>query len=251
MMKNYLIRFDDICPKMNWEYWGQLEDLFDKYSIRPIVAVIPDNRDNSLNLGEENIYFWETIKRWQNKGWTIGLHGFQHLYNSKSSGLVGINNFSEFAGSSFETQENFISSACSIFHKNLINPDVWVAPGHSFDEITLSVLRTHGITDVSDGNSVLPYSDAKGTFWVPQQIGKIRNIIFPFGVWTICFHTNSWKKKDFENFSIWMQKYHSRLASFETIKRIFYKRKCSLFDQFWEKIIFKFKRLKMLFSFRY
>ena len=47
----YLLRFDDLCPTMNWGMWDRIEELLVKASIRPIVAVIPDNRDPKMDIG--------------------------------------------------------------------------------------------------------------------------------------------------------------------------------------------------------
>ena len=44
----YLVRFDDICPTMNWEAWEQVENVLVSEGIRPILAVVPDNRDENL-----------------------------------------------------------------------------------------------------------------------------------------------------------------------------------------------------------
>jgi hypothetical protein len=39
---------DDACPTLKVSNWNYLESLFDDLSIKPIVAVIPDNVDKSL-----------------------------------------------------------------------------------------------------------------------------------------------------------------------------------------------------------
>ena len=54
-MKNYinnntgiLIRIDDVCENMDWKLMSKLESLFDKYSIKPVLGVIPHNKDDSF-----------------------------------------------------------------------------------------------------------------------------------------------------------------------------------------------------------
>ena len=54
-IKNYitdntgiLIRLDDIAENMNWDLMKKSELLFDKYAIKPVLGVIPDNKDNEL-----------------------------------------------------------------------------------------------------------------------------------------------------------------------------------------------------------
>ena len=65
-MLKYVIRLDDACPNMNLEKWDKIESLLDKYSIKPIVGIIPDNEDAEFNHKLiEN--FWEKhCVRWQN-----------------------------------------------------------------------------------------------------------------------------------------------------------------------------------------
>lgn len=41
----YCIRLDDACPQMNAEKWARIERILDKYKVKPIVGVIPENRD--------------------------------------------------------------------------------------------------------------------------------------------------------------------------------------------------------------
>jgi hypothetical protein len=43
-----LIRFDDIAENMNWEFMEKCEELFKKYSIKPLLGVIPENQDKEL-----------------------------------------------------------------------------------------------------------------------------------------------------------------------------------------------------------
>ena len=42
---DYCLRLDDACPQMNTEKWARIERILDKYKVRPIVGVIPENRD--------------------------------------------------------------------------------------------------------------------------------------------------------------------------------------------------------------
>ena len=41
----YLIRLDDATEYMNSSAWDRIEKLLDKFSINPIVGIIPDCRD--------------------------------------------------------------------------------------------------------------------------------------------------------------------------------------------------------------
>ena len=43
-----LIRIDDVCENMDWKLMKKLEDLFDEYSIKPVLGVIPNNKDEDF-----------------------------------------------------------------------------------------------------------------------------------------------------------------------------------------------------------
>ena len=105
MSSRFIIRFDDFCPTMNWMIWEQIESILEKYKVRPIVAIVPDNQDNHLRITEANSDFWNRVRNWQSQGWTIGLHGWQHCYTTLDAGLVGIKGHSEFAGLPLAIQE--------------------------------------------------------------------------------------------------------------------------------------------------
>ena len=40
--KYFFVRFDDICPTMDWEQFGRAAELMDKYDIKPLIGVIPE-----------------------------------------------------------------------------------------------------------------------------------------------------------------------------------------------------------------
>jgi predicted deacetylase len=184
----YLVRFDDICPTMNWATWDRIEAVLDELSIQPIVAVVPDNQDPNLDTAPARHDFWERVRRWQKAGWFIALHGYQHRYVTRDAGLMGINPFSEFAGLPYETQRLKLVNALGIMRQHGVEPDGWVAPGHSFDATTVRVLLELGIELISDGFYRRPVRYL-GATWIPQQIWRFRPM--PFGVWTVCVHGNT------------------------------------------------------------
>ena len=80
-----LLRFDDICPTMNWGTWDAGRGPDGPLGLRPILAVVPDNRDPKLVAGPPRADFWERVRGWQARGWTIALHGYQHLYVTRAT----------------------------------------------------------------------------------------------------------------------------------------------------------------------
>ena len=54
-----LIRMDDITECMNWEIMDKCEKLFDKYNIKPVMGVIPNNQDPILKSFPKRENFWK------------------------------------------------------------------------------------------------------------------------------------------------------------------------------------------------
>src|SRR5258708_37891624 len=84
----FLVRFDDLCPTMNWDIWERVEDILIRNSVTPILSIVPDNQDPRLDVAPTQPAFWSRVREWQGRGWTIGLHGFQHLYLRRSAGIA-------------------------------------------------------------------------------------------------------------------------------------------------------------------
>ena len=80
----YLVRLDDASANFNFEKWTRLERLFDSLSIKPIVAVIPNNESTELHYNKPDLNFWEKVRNWQKKGWSIALSG-SGIYSSSVS----------------------------------------------------------------------------------------------------------------------------------------------------------------------
>ena len=94
-IKNYitdntgiLIRLDDIAENMNWDLMKKSELLFEKYRIKPVLGVIPENKDNELLAYPKNDDFWKQVRIWKNKGWEIAMHGYTHVYDKISKKMI-------------------------------------------------------------------------------------------------------------------------------------------------------------------
>jgi peptidoglycan/xylan/chitin deacetylase (PgdA/CDA1 family) len=184
---------------MDRDKWNRIEQVLDRYNVKPIVAVIPSNEDPKQNIDEYDHTFWEKVKKWQEKGWAIALHGYNHVYTTKHGGLVPINKKSEFAGLPYEAQEEKIKKGISIFRRHGIEPNIWVAPAHTFDKNTLKALKQHtNIQIISDGIALNPYK-RYGFTWIPCQsweFGNQKN-----GTFTVCLHPNTMSENRFMNLS--------------------------------------------------
>jgi predicted deacetylase len=229
MSVKFLLRFDDMCPTINWAIWQKLEDVMIEEGVRPILSVIPDNQDPTLHEGEPNERFWDRVRAWQARGWTIGLHGYQHRYVSKNAGIVGLKPYSEFAGVPLAEQQAKLKQALQIFAREGVRADCWVAPAHSFDENTVQTLASLGVRTISDGLALYPHRDSQNVMWVPQQLWRFRAV--PFGVWTVCIHSKDDLYLDSEHFQRRIREYKHSITSLPAMAEAYARRKSSWTDR--------------------
>lgn len=191
----YIIRIDDVCPTMNWELFTAITDACDELEITPVLGVVPDNQDPALIASKPYGLFWEYIKKKTESGYLIAQHGYQHTYLQ--------NKKTEFAGLSYQDQYEKIQKGQEILLEKLgFKPTWWMAPAHSFDNTTCSILKKLGFQHITDGVALYPYKKY-GLTWVPQQIWRPR--VMPFGTWTICLHTNTMSIQDIQDIIIFMR----------------------------------------------
>jgi predicted deacetylase len=237
----YLLRFDDICPTMKWRNWEPIESVLAENDIKPILAVVPDNRDSDLQVESPNPDFWNRVRRWQAAGWALGLHGFQHKYVTSDPGLYSNRRASEFAGLTSHAQREKLKNGLAILRDEGVNSNLWIAPGHSFDRTTVSTLAELGITSISDGFSVAPYTDDEGIFWIPQQQLSEENILSSRGakriapksrgVWTVCLHPNAWSEADISRFKHDAHSFRHRITTADEVERRYRGRKVDWLDR--------------------
>ena len=63
-----LIRLDDVAENMSWDLMKKSELLFDEYQIKPVLGVIPENKDKELLNYPKKDNFWEQVRIWKSKG---------------------------------------------------------------------------------------------------------------------------------------------------------------------------------------
>ena len=207
-MKQLLIRLDDITPDMNWENFELIWTIFEKHHIKPIIGVVPENRDEKLSVNPVREDFWDCIRQLQEQGWIIAQHGYRHVYETKKSGMLGINPFSEFAGLPYEVQYEKLAKGQEILHKQGICVKMFMTPGHTYDRKTLKALRELGFTAVTDGYSSCPYR-SKGLVFIPCTLSKPK---MPKQVDTLCLHINTMKRQEFEELDQFLSKYPELLC---------------------------------------
>lgn len=189
MSARYLIRLDDACHTMARSRWQLVEQVLDAHGVRPIVAVIPESRDPKLSFDSADPEFWERVRSWARKGWTVAMHGHTHLMHAvQKAPVLPFYRRSEFAGLTLEEQSVKIRASWQRFLANGVEPRVWVAPAHSFDLLTLQALRRETtIRVVSDGIAWNSYLEHDFN-WIPQQLWSL--VERPSGLWTVCLHPN-------------------------------------------------------------
>ena len=231
----YILRLDDASEYMDIKKWTRIEELLDKYNIKPIVGIIPDNKDKSLiEKYKKDQDFWQKAKKWKNKGWTIALHGCNHEYITNDGGINPVNRRSEFAGVSYEEQCRKIENGIKILEKYEMYPEIFFAPSHTFDLNTIKALiEKSNIRIISDtiANDVYYKDDM---YFIPQQSGKVR--MLPFKIVTFCYHPNTMEEKDFNILEDFLNKYNKKFITVKEIK--LKKTKLNIIDNMLRKLYF-------------
>lgn len=230
MKRQYLIRLDDACPTMDATQWQRMEDMLDRYGVKPLVGVIPHNEDSLQQIAPIDEYFWERVKEWVAKGWAIALHGYNHCYisNEGKKGLNPMWDFSEFAGVPLDLQKEKISKGINVLKKQGIEPRYFFAPGHTFDDNTLVALRDESnIRIISDTVATKPYL-YKGFIFIPQFGGLPREMKLN-GLFTFCLHPNTMKENSFEETENFLKLHSREFITFDEVEKQNIKDK-SIFD---------------------
>lgn len=200
---------------MNWKVWSEIEAALLEYQIKPILAVVPENLDPVLQVEAPVADFWERVRQWQARGWTIALHGFQHKYVARRAGICTPEKLTEFAGVPAAEQEEKLRRGMRIFERERVRARVWIAPNDSFDANTVALLPKLGISVICDGYFRFPFIYQQKVFWMPQQLYRFRPA--PPGVWTVCYHHNHWTAADLARFRRDLQHFRAGLWSLEDV----------------------------------
>lgn len=217
MSTRYLIRFDDVVPTMAWSRFRPFEEIAESLSVPYLIGVVPDCRDPKLIVDPARPDFWDWVRARQNAGWTIAQHGYQHLYETDSRGLLGIGRQSEFAGLSYESQFQKLSRGKIILQREGVWQGVFMAPSHSFDAETLRALRDLDFTAITDGFGFYAY-ELHGLTAVPQLVA--RPLGFGLGVETICLHVNTMSDQAIGTMIDFIRLHRDHIISFDDAKQV-------------------------------
>ena len=245
MTSKILIRFDDICPTMNWEQWDKAKQILDEVGSPALLGVIPDCQDPDLQIDEPKADFWKYIKGLQNQGFTIAMHGYQHVFDMNAKGIITqkhpTKNHSEFAGHPYEVQYRKIKAGKDLLLQHGIETNIFFAPAHAYDENTLKALAANSFKYLCDGKSCMPYT-RKGIICIPARTGGVPGKIVP-GINTVVLHVHEWvrrdKFKEIDDFSNLCIRHQSELVSFEELKTTvgnkYFQLLCEKFYLLWEQ----------------
>jgi len=194
------IRMDDITPAMDREKFDRFKSLLDKHGIKPLIGVVPECKDEKLNISEPIEDFWKFVKELQKSGWIVAMHGFNHIYTTKEAGVFPIGGKSEFAGIPYYKQDDMLRMGKRIMRENDILTDIFMAPSHSFDRNTIKALKKNGFSKITDGFGIAPYK-RWGIVFYPLSPRKSKTLSDKRdGITTFVYHTNTMDEKEFSEF---------------------------------------------------
>ena len=208
------VRMDDIAPGMDWKKFMDFKALLDEYGIKPLIGVVPDNRDGNLERTEAGCKhgqdgerekdgmpedFWAYIRELQEQGWMVAMHGYQHVYMQKKGGVFPLNLFSEFAGLPLPRQLVMLEKGKGILDSHGIKTDIFMAPAHSYDKNTLKALYQAGFRKITDGFGSRPYVWRKMCFY-PISFRLEGSLKRKKGFTTMVVHANTADQKDMEKY---------------------------------------------------
>ena len=211
-----LLRMDDIAENMNWHHMDLCEKMFDEMNIKPLIGVSPDNKDISLLKYPKNSDFWARLNGWKKKGWEIAMHGYNHVYDTKTNykDYFNYGGDSEFYGHNYNHQFLKIKKGKEILKKKGHDVRSFFAPNHTYDQNTLKALKANNFTFIIDGYGIFPYESNEIIFF-PQLFYK--EIMLPFGIQSTQIHINYWNETYFENFKKFINTNSDNIKDFDTL----------------------------------
>lgn len=201
---------------MNFRVWEELSAFLIEHNIKPIIAVVPENKDPKLEYGPPDPFFWPKIHEYQRLGWTIALHGHTHELTACPGSLSHFSKKTEFTDLTLLDQARKIEAGVEILAFHGISTDTFVAPAHSYNRLTLMALASQGFRAVSDGMFLYPYTDKETDLvMIPQQLWSKR--VPWFGTWTLCLHHNSWTEEQLNDFKQYILENSDRITSLQSV----------------------------------
>jgi hypothetical protein len=93
-----------------------------------------------------------------------------------------------------------------------LHTDVFMAPFHSYDQATLTALKSLGFTRLTDGYGLFSWRK-NGLCFVPQLFERPAN--FGIGTYTMCLHLNNMSIEDIDGLGRFMSENSARMIDFD------------------------------------
>ena len=203
------VRLDDITPDMDWDRFLKFKAILEKYRIEPLIGVVPDNKDDNLMKQPKSEQapadFWAYVRELKDEGWVIAMHGYRHIYTTSKGGVFPLNNFSEFAGISYEKQKQMICAGKTMLKEKGIETDIFMAPAHSYDRNTLKALKEAGFLRITDGFGNSPYL-WKGLTFYPISFRLSSTLKKESGYSTMVVHTDTISDEEMQKYENYFKK---------------------------------------------
>ena len=219
MNRKIAVRMDDITPDMDWDNFIFFQRLFEKAGITPLLGIVPENRDPKLRCMPAREDFYEVLKSLEDKGYSLAMHGFHHVYTSKRGGIFPLNDYSEFAGLSYDKQKKMLLHGRDKLKQHGIVTDIFMAPAHSYDHNTLRALKETGFTKITDGFGKKPYL-YKGITFYPISFRLSHSLRQKDGVTTMVIHANTVTEEDKERYIRIFREYGKNMISYSEYLRM-------------------------------
>lgn len=213
------VRMDDITPDMNWENFVFFQKLFKETNIKPLLGIVPDNRDKKLHCEKAHKDFYEVMKNLEKEGYSLAMHGYHHIYTTQSGGIFPLNNYSEFAKVSYDRQKEMLMLGKEKLKEHGIETDIFMAPAHSYDSNTLKALKETGFTKITDGFGKAPYR-YKGMTFYPISFQLSRSLKQKEGVTTMVIHANTVTEAEKERYVRIFREYGKNMISYSDYLKI-------------------------------
>ena len=243
MSMKIAVRMDDITPDMNWKNFNFFLELFEEAGITPLLGIVPDNKDTSLNREAPHENFYEVMKALEKKGFTFAMHGCYHVYSTKCGGIFPLNKYSEFAGNPYEMQKEMLQYGKERLKANGIDTDIFMAPAHSYDKNTLKALKDTGFTRITDGFGKRPYTYRGITFY-PISFRLAGSLKKRKGVTTMVIHANTCNEADMAGYKKIFTEHREKMISYSDFLKMQPVRR-SIFSMLKENMMVRFKHLLM------
>ena len=144
--------------------------LIEEFGIKPILAVVPDNRDPELELSPPDPEFLGRDARNGGGGATIALHGYRHLCEQRGARAAAAAPRDGVRGRARGRRSaSGFRRGLAILRGHGLNPRIWVAPRHGFDAQHCGRCAQREFTPFSDGFARVPFTRG-GVTWIPQQL---------------------------------------------------------------------------------